>query len=58
MTRYQLPRDRAFAFLARASSTSNIELRDVAAEIVAELDNTATDDGQHRTSSPGRRLGR
>jgi len=34
MERYQLDRDRAFAFLARASSQGNIKLRDVAQEVV------------------------
>ncbi len=34
MERYQLDESRAFQFLIRASSTSNIKLRDVAAELV------------------------
>ena len=34
MERYQLDRDRAFAFLARASSHGNVKLRDVAQEVV------------------------
>ncbi|MFL6131362.1 MAG: GAF and ANTAR domain-containing protein [Nocardioidaceae bacterium] len=34
MERYQLTEDRAFAFLVRASSHSNIKLRDIAQEIV------------------------
>lgn len=34
MERYQLDRDRAFAFLSRASSHGNVKLRDVAQEIV------------------------
>jgi len=39
MERYQLNEDRAFAFLARASSTSNIKLRDIAQELVDEGNN-------------------
>jgi len=35
MERYQLDEDRAFQFLMRASSTSNVKLRDVASEVVA-----------------------
>jgi hypothetical protein len=35
MERYRIDADRAFQFLARASSSSNIKLRDVAEEIVA-----------------------
>jgi GAF domain-containing protein len=38
MERYQLTEDRAFAFLTRASSTSNIKLRDVAQELVDTTD--------------------
>lgn len=38
MARYRLTEERAFAFLVRASSTSNIKLRDIAAEIVATAD--------------------
>lgn len=34
MERYNISEDRAFHFLARASSTSNVKLRDVAQEIV------------------------
>ena len=34
MERYGISEDRAFHFLARASSTSNVKLRDVAQEIV------------------------
>jgi GAF domain-containing protein len=34
MERYQLPEDRAFAFLVRASSHRNIKLRNVAQELV------------------------
>jgi hypothetical protein len=36
MERYQLDDGRAFAFLARASQTGNVKLREVAAEIVAD----------------------
>jgi len=34
MERYQIPEDRAFQFLVRASSTGNIKLREVAREVV------------------------
>ena len=34
MERYQMDEDRAFAFLVRASSHSNIKLRDIAQELV------------------------
>lgn len=37
MERYQIDEDGAFQFLVRASSTSNIKLRDVAAELVDTL---------------------
>jgi hypothetical protein len=36
MERYQIDDDRAFAFLVRVSQDSNVKLRDVAADIVAE----------------------
>ena len=36
MERYDLRGDRAFAFLARLSSTRNVKLRDVAEEIIAD----------------------
>ena len=39
MERYQLDEDRAFDFLVRTSSTSNVKLRDVAAEVVMGLNN-------------------
>ncbi len=35
MERYQIPEDRAFQFLVRASSTSNVKLRTIAQEVVA-----------------------
>lgn len=35
MERYELDEERAFQFLMRASSTSNVKLRDVAAEVVS-----------------------
>jgi AmiR/NasT family two-component response regulator len=35
MERYRIDADRAFQFLIRASSTSNVKLRDVADEVVA-----------------------
>ncbi len=50
MARYGLDEGRAFQFLVRVSSTSNIKVRTVAAEIVAEANDTTTT--QHR-SSPG-----
>jgi GAF domain-containing protein len=34
MERYQMNEDRAFAFLVRASSQSNVKLRDIAQELV------------------------
>ena len=34
MERYRVDADRAFQFLVRASSSSNVKLRDVAEEIV------------------------
>jgi transcriptional regulator with GAF, ATPase, and Fis domain len=39
MERYKIDQDRAFQFLIRASSTSNIKLRDVAQELVNTTDN-------------------
>ncbi|WP_051485868.1 GAF and ANTAR domain-containing protein [Nocardioides sp. J54] len=41
MERYQLTEDRAFQFLVRASSTSNIRLRAIAQEIVAAAEEQA-----------------
>lgn len=38
MERYKIDQDRAFQFLTRASSTSNIKLRDVAQELVDTTD--------------------
>ncbi|WP_370291616.1 GAF and ANTAR domain-containing protein [Nocardioides sp.] len=35
MERYRIPEDRAFQFLVRTSSTSNIKLREIAQELVA-----------------------
>lgn len=37
MERYQIDEDRAFHFLARASSTSHVKLRDVAHDVVESL---------------------
>jgi len=37
MERYQINEDRAFQFLVRASQTSNVKLREVAADIVAGI---------------------
>jgi GAF domain-containing protein len=45
MERYQLDEDRAFAFLVRASSHSNIKVRDLAAELV--------DEANERPATPG-----
>jgi ANTAR domain len=41
MERYELNEERAFAFLARVSQTRNVKLRQVAAEIVAEMEERA-----------------
>lgn len=38
MARFQIPSDRAMQFLVRASSTSNIRLREIAEEVVNEAD--------------------
>jgi GAF domain-containing protein len=38
MARYQIDRNRAFQFLVRASSTSNIKVRDIADEIVSDVE--------------------
>jgi GAF domain-containing protein len=38
MERYGLTQDRAFAYLARASSTSNVKIRDIAQELVESLE--------------------
>jgi GAF domain-containing protein len=38
MARFQISSDRAFQFLVRASSTSNIKLRDIAEEVVTQAD--------------------
>jgi len=42
MERYQINEDRAFQFLVRASQTSNVKLREVAADIVAGLNGRNT----------------
>jgi GAF domain-containing protein len=45
MARFQIDSDRAFQFLVRASSTSNIKLRDIADEVVSQANgkyNSAT----------------
>jgi len=36
MERFRIPEDRAFQFLVRASQTSNVKVRDLAEELVAE----------------------
>ena len=41
MERYGLDEERAFAFLLRASSTSNVKLRDVAQQLVQKVNDTA-----------------
>jgi GAF domain-containing protein len=43
MERYQVPEDRAFQFLVRASSSSNIKLRDVAQQMVDQINNPPQD---------------
>ena len=48
MERYGLTEDRAFAFLARTSSTTNVKLRDVAAELVHQAEEAATYVADHR----------
>jgi GAF domain-containing protein len=45
MERYELDQDRAFQFLVRVSRNSNIKLRDVAREIVAERNTRAAQRG-------------
>lgn len=47
MERYRLSEDRAFQFLVRASSTSNIRLRAIAEEIVASTNQQAEQAGDH-----------
>lgn len=51
MERYQLTEDRAFAFLLRASSTSNTKLNVVAQEIVLEANIMHRDDGEGGSSA-------
>jgi hypothetical protein len=41
MERYGLTEERAFAFLARVSQTRNVKLREVAAEIVGQMEDRA-----------------
>jgi GAF domain-containing protein len=48
MERYQLNEDRAFDFLVRASSTSNVKLRDVAKELVDQGNQRSSIEGGHR----------
>lgn len=47
MERYRLSEDRAFQFLVRASSTSNIRLRAIAQEIVDSTNQQLAEDGDH-----------
>ena len=42
MERYQINEDKAFGFLVRVSSTSNIKLRDVADELITQTDTRYT----------------
>jgi GAF domain-containing protein len=42
MERYQINEDKAFGFLARVSQTSNIKLREVANELIAQTDTRYT----------------
>lgn len=42
MCRYELTEERAFQYLVRASSTSNIKLRDLAAEVVSSAEERHT----------------
>lgn len=43
MERYQLTEDRAFQYLVRVSQHSNIKVRDVAQELVAQASEVSTD---------------
>lgn len=43
MARFEITSERAFQFLVRASSTSNIKLRDIAEEVVSQADATYGD---------------
>jgi hypothetical protein len=55
MQRYEMNEDRAFAFLVRASSHSNVKLRDVAAEVVATAGRETPGDREDGGSrQPGR----
>lgn len=45
MERYKIPEDRAFQFLVRASSTSNLKLREVARKLVDTLNSQYADLG-------------
>lgn len=47
MERYQLDEDRAFQFLVRVSSHSNVKLRDVAQELVEQANNALTRRGSN-----------
>ena len=48
MERYGIDEDRAFGFLVRASSTSNVKLREVAREVVDR-----TNQGRQRAAPRG-----
>lgn len=51
MARFQIPDERAFQFLVRTSSTSNIKVRDVAQEVVDQA-NAAYQGGPESNRSP------
>jgi GAF domain-containing protein len=56
MERYRVDSDGAFAFLSRASSVNNTKLRDVAAEIVADVNERYA--RPHQQEEPSRQGGR
>jgi GAF domain-containing protein len=47
MERYQMHEDRAFAFLVRASSTSNVKLHQIAQELVDAANETTSQRAEH-----------
>jgi hypothetical protein len=47
MERYQMHEDRAFAFLVRASSTSNVKLHQIAQELVDAANETSSQRAEH-----------
>lgn len=46
MERYRIDRERALQFLVRASSTSNVKLRDIATDVVASAEDQFVADGR------------